>query len=188
MNKKNGFTLLELLITVIVIAVLASVGITEYRKAVERTRAMEGITLLRSLYHAEKIYQMTHGTFAGSLSALSLSFKGERIKCTQNNKSPCWGYYNTEGIKGNRWSVELEGGKNPSISVGLIEGPYVGAGFFMQLARKDGIQYPLEQLACLENGMGRFKYKKKNGSYCEDIMDGTFYSKSSVSRKYEIPL
>ena len=188
MRRKNGFTLLEVLVVAIILAVLVSIGLVEYRKAVERTRAAEAISLLRSLYHAEKMYQISHGHFAGSLAALSLSFQGERVKCVQNNKSPCWGYYNTEAIKGKMWSIELENGKNPSIAVGLIDGPFAGAGFFVQLERADGIQFPLEKVACVENAKGKFKYKKKEGSYCVNIMDGTFYSRSSVSRKYEIPL
>ena len=80
----------------------------------------------------------------------------------------------------------MEKGKNPSISVGRISGPYAGAGFFMQLERKDGIQYPLEQMACIENRNGRFKYKKKEGSYCVDMMDGVYHGQSSASRKYDI--
>ncbi|MBO4675360.1 MAG: prepilin-type N-terminal cleavage/methylation domain-containing protein [Elusimicrobiaceae bacterium] len=188
MHNKNGFTLLEMLVVALVITVLVTIGLVEYRKAVERTRAMEAISLLRSVYHAEKIYQMTHGSFANSLYTLSISFPGEKVRCKQSNNSPCWGYYNTEGIKGKKWSVELEKGKNPSISVGLIDGPYAGAGFFIQLERADGIQFPLEKVACVENAKGKFKYKKKDGTYCADIMDGTFYSKSATSRKYEIPL
>ena len=188
MHTRKGFTLLELLVATLIISVLVSIGFVEYRKATERTRASEAISLLRSLYHAEKMYQMAHGSFAGSLSALSTSFQGEKIKCKQSNNSPCWGYYNTEGIKGKMWSVELEKGKNPSISVGLIDGPYAGAGFFIQLERADGIQFPLEKVACVENAKGKFKYKKKDGTYCADIMDGTFYSRSATSRKYEIPL
>ncbi len=188
MQERNGFTLLEMLVVTLIIAVLVSIGVVEYRKATERTRAMEAISLLRSIYHAEKMFQMSHGSFASSLNALSISFQGERVKCAQNNNSPCWGYYNTEGIKGKMWSVELEKGKNPSIAVGLISGPYAGAGFFIQLERADGIQFPLEKVACVENVKGRFKYKKGEGSYCEDIMDGTFYSRSATSRKYEIPL
>ncbi|MBR4355187.1 MAG: prepilin-type N-terminal cleavage/methylation domain-containing protein [Elusimicrobiaceae bacterium] len=183
----TGFSLIELLAVLLVIAVLASFALFEYQKVIERSRAAEAISLLRSLYHAEKVYQMTYGKYAPSIESLSINFKGQKVNCTQNNNSPCWGYYNTEAIKGEKWSIELEKGKNPSISVGRISGPYAGTGFFMQLDRADGVQYPLEQLACLENGMGKFKYKKKEGSYCIDVMDGTFYSKSSSSRKYELP-
>lgn len=182
----KGFTLVELLVVALILMILVSVGAMEYQKAVEKTRAVEAISLLRSLYEAEMHFFMSHGHYAGSLQPLSISFKGEKIVCAQNNKSPCWGYYNTEGIKGKDWSLELEGGKNPSISVGRISGPYAGAGFFMQLQRKDGIQYPLEQVACIENKNGRLKYKKKDGSYCIDIMDGTFHNQSAASRKYDI--
>ena len=183
----KGFTLIELLVVVLIVAILASVALMEYQKAVEKTRAAEAIRLLRNLYHAEKLYHITHGVYASALDELDFDFKGEKIICSQSNKTPCWGYYNTEGVRGDRWSIELEKGKNPSITVGRIEGPFSGTGFFMQLERKDGIQYPLEQLACLENLKGKFTYKKKENSYCVDVMDGTFYSKSASSRKYEIP-
>ena len=182
----KGFTLIELLVVALILAVLVSVASMEYQKAVEKTRAAEAISLLRSLYHAEMHFFMSHGRYAGSLQSLSLTFKGEKIVCKQNNKSPCWGYYNTEGIQNKDWSLELEGGKNPSISIGRVSGPYAGAGFFMQLQRKDGIQYPLEKMACVENRNGRFKYKKKDGSYCVDMMDAVYNSQSSASRKYDM--
>lgn len=126
----RGFTLIELLVVAIILIILASAGSLEYRKVVERSRASEAILLLRSLYHAEKTFQMSHGRYANSLQSLSFSFKGEKITCAQSNKSPYWGYYNTEGVKGKDWSVEIEKGKNPSISIGRISGPYAGAGFF----------------------------------------------------------
>ncbi len=188
MWTRKGFTLIEVLTVVVIVGVLASFAVSEYKKVIERSRASEAIQLLRSLYHAEKLYQMAYGTFANSLEELDFSFKGIPVTCSQNNNSSCWGYYNAEAIQGNTWSVELEKGKNPSISVGRISGPYMGTGFFMQLERADGIQYPLETLACLENSKGRFKYNKKAGSYCEDLLDGSFYSSSSVSRKYEMKL
>jgi len=183
----KGFTLVELLVAVVIIAILASVAVSDYQKAVGRSRASEALTLLRSLYEAEIHFFISHGHFAGSLDSLSISFKGKKVTFAQNNNSPCWGYYNTEGVQGKDWSVELEKGKNPSISIGRISGPYAGAGFFIQLQRKDGIQYPLEEVACVENKNGKYKYKKKKeGSYCVDIMDGTFYSQSGASRKYTI--
>lgn len=183
----KGFTLVELLVVMLIIAVLVSSAYMSYEKAVERSRAAEAISLLRSLYEAEIHFFVSHGRFAGSFDSLSFSFKGKKVTCKQNNNSPCWGYYNSEGILGRDWSVELEKGKNPSISVGRLRGPYAGAGFFIQLQRKDGIQYPLEEVACVENKSGKYKYKKKKeGSYCVDIMDGTFYSQSGASRKYSI--
>lgn len=61
------------------------------------------------------------------------------------------------------WSVELEKRRNPSISVGLISGPYAGAGFFIQLERADGIQFPLEKVACVEMLRAVLNTKKETG-------------------------
>lgn len=44
---KKGFTLMELLIVMIIVAVMATVAIPQYRRAVERGRAMEGLTNAR---------------------------------------------------------------------------------------------------------------------------------------------
>ncbi len=185
--KNRGFSLLEILAVILIIGVLASLLLPMYNKAVERSRSAEGLLLLRRLYDSQKIYQTAHGKFASSFADLDFTFSGEKVTCKQNNNSKCWGYYNTEGLKGKIWSVELEKGSNPSISVGLISGPYAGAGFFMQLERASGIQYPLEKIACVENILGKFKYKGREDSYCADLMGGKFHSKSSTSRKYELP-
>ena len=184
----KGFSLLEVLVVTLIIAVLASLAVSDYQKAIERSRASEAITLLTALYKAEKLYQLEHGKFANSLDSLKFSFRGTHVTCTQNNKSPCWGYYNTDAIQNKDWSVELEKGKNPSIAVGRISGPYAGAGFFIQLARADGVQYPLEKMACIENVKGKLKYKKKDGTYCIDLLDGTLHSKNGTNRKYDFPL
>ena len=48
MQERKGFTLLEMLVVTLIIAVLVSIGVVEYCKATERTRAMEAISLLRS--------------------------------------------------------------------------------------------------------------------------------------------
>ncbi|MBO7605859.1 MAG: type II secretion system protein [Elusimicrobiaceae bacterium] len=188
--KKQGFSLLEILVAILVIGILASLLLPMYNKMMERSHASEGIILLRRLYDSQKNYQIARGSFADSFKDLDFEFEGKKVTCKQSNKSDCWGYYNTEGIQGNRWSVELEKGDNPSISVGLIGGPYAGAGFFIQLERKSGVQYPLEKIACVENAKGRFTYKGEKDSYCVGVIGGKLYPKApgTTSRKYTMPL
>ncbi len=48
MNKQNGFTLLELMITCAIIAILASLAIPSYRRQIEKTQCEDGKALLSS--------------------------------------------------------------------------------------------------------------------------------------------
>ena len=51
---KKGFTLIELLIVVVMVGALVAIGLPKYQRAVERGRALEGISNTR--YVAEYIY------------------------------------------------------------------------------------------------------------------------------------
>jgi len=50
---KKGFTLVELIIVVIIVGILASLGLTQYNKVVEKSRAAEARMILGTLRSAE---------------------------------------------------------------------------------------------------------------------------------------
>ena len=50
---KQGFTLIELIVVIIIVGILAAVGMTQYTKVVEKGRAGESRVLLGSLRTAE---------------------------------------------------------------------------------------------------------------------------------------
>ncbi len=54
--RKNAFTLMELMLTVIVIAILVSIAIPNYINTVERARAREARATLESMRAAEQTY------------------------------------------------------------------------------------------------------------------------------------
>ena len=179
--SKKGFSLLELLVVILIIGILAAMMFPKYRKVVEKARAAEAIQLLGSVYRAQQIYRIVHHDFAGSFDDLILDFPGQR----QTEKSNYWSTYNTDSIKVGKWAVEMEGGKNASISVGRLEGPFRGTGFFLQLQRLDGVNFPLDTIYCVEKFGNGKAYPGAEGTYCNGIIGGNLKHKSAY-HKYTI--
>ncbi len=59
----RGLTVTEVLIAVIIIAVLASLAIPSFLKAVEQSKDREAQTILRLIRTAERIYRLKYNSF-----------------------------------------------------------------------------------------------------------------------------
>jgi len=60
---KKGFTLVELIIVIIIVGILASIGLTQYNKVVEKSRAAEARMILGTLRTAEIAEYMESGGY-----------------------------------------------------------------------------------------------------------------------------
>ena len=60
---RRGFTLMELLIVVVIIAIVAAIGMPSYRKAIERNYWRGAQDVLRAIYSGEQVYWTQRDTY-----------------------------------------------------------------------------------------------------------------------------
>ena len=73
MNKRKGFTLLELVIVVLVIALLAAVAVPQYKRAVAKSRYKSMFALAKAVYLGQENFYLAQGRYAQDLSNLDIS-------------------------------------------------------------------------------------------------------------------
>jgi len=74
---KTGFTLIELMIVVAIIAFLAMIAVPNFMNYVSKAKRSEVYLNLGAIYAAEKAYWAEHGTYSASLKDLGWSSEGE---------------------------------------------------------------------------------------------------------------
>lgn len=85
-SNKWAFTLIELLMVVLIIGILAAVAVPQYQKAVEKSKAVELLTVTRTLADAQQRYYLANGKYAKNQQELDIEIKG-KYKCTFLNVS-----------------------------------------------------------------------------------------------------
>lgn len=67
---RKGFTLLELIVVIIIIGILATLGITQYTKIVEKGRIAEARVILGQIRTSEVAYSQEYGNYTSTLTDL----------------------------------------------------------------------------------------------------------------------
>ncbi len=67
-----AFTLIELLVVVLILGILAAVAVPQYKKAVEKTKILNVVNLMRSVAKAEEVYYTANGSFTTDASKLDI--------------------------------------------------------------------------------------------------------------------
>lgn len=69
-----GFTLLELLTVVMIIATLTAIAVPQYRRTIQRSQAAEGLMNLRTIYEAAARYKAQYSTPPSNVQQLDVGF------------------------------------------------------------------------------------------------------------------
>ena len=70
MNRSRGFTLIELMITLVIVAILASIAVPSYRAFILRSHRVEATAALLKIAAAEEKFYLQHNTYTTELTAL----------------------------------------------------------------------------------------------------------------------
>ena len=119
-GKNAGFTLIELLVVVLIIGILAAVALPQYEKAVEKSRATEGITLARSIALANEAYYMANGDYTDDILNLDLDFPGTQVDGGINSKATKNFICRAQGIN-HPTSIAVCRRKNKSYSIAYYQ-------------------------------------------------------------------
>ncbi len=104
MNRRAGFTMIELMIVIAIIAFLSMISIPSLMKIMAKSKRAEAYLYLRTLAQAQKAYHIEHGTYSKKLSGPdSIGWKPEGT------------FYYTYGFP--------EGGEGKGYMSGLLKTP-----------------------------------------------------------------
>ena len=77
-SNRKGFTLMEVLIVVLIIAILSAVAVPQYQKAVMKSRYSALMPIAKSLANGNEAYYMDKGQYATSPTELDVSGQDEK--------------------------------------------------------------------------------------------------------------
>lgn len=99
-KRSAGFTLIELLVVVLIIGILSSVALPQYKNAVLKSRVSTVIPLLKNAMYALDAYHLANGEFTREWDRVDIVPSG----CTHNTNSNAADIY----VCGNDWLLTLD--------------------------------------------------------------------------------
>ena len=167
---KSAFTLIELLVVVLIIGILASIALPQYQKAVEKSKATQALTLLKSVDTAYTAYYLANGTYPTQFDELAVEIPWP---VTQ------WGSSVVTDSRGNgEWEIGLDNGsRDRGIVVRRKSGNYSYGKFFIW-HYYDYMNLPLDTLLCAEYLSAS---SPDRGKYCKQLFGAKYLAISNTT-------
>ena len=154
--KTRAFTLIEVLIVVLIIGILAAIAVPQYQKAVEKSKAMQALALLRTLYQAADAVELSTGQWPSNTNQLD-------INIPDLGEDP-------------EWHISLQ--KNDSqgsagVRIKRKKGKYKGTNFTIYKRHPYIGTIPTDKILCIEAKINSSPvFSGEQGSYCSKIFAG----------------
>jgi type IV pilus assembly protein PilE len=81
--NKKAFTLIELLVVVLIIGILAAIALPQYQKSVEKARAAEALSIMKTIKQAEEMYYLIYSEYTMDFNKLDISIPGNNVSSSQ---------------------------------------------------------------------------------------------------------
>ena len=127
---KKGFTLIELLVVVLIIGILSSIALPNYKRSVERTRVAEAQTLLRAIYEAQERLLWERNLPSYKYAVMNdLGFGFEKLDITVKGtyKTSLNTGISTGMLETENFTYEMYFSGNDIVEATSIKGKYIGA-------------------------------------------------------------
>ncbi len=82
----KGFTIVELVIAIVIVAILSIVSVPIYQYHVERARLTEALTVLRAIADANTLYYLENKTWITDITELPIQLEGNVIELDGMNR------------------------------------------------------------------------------------------------------
>ena len=167
MKNNQAFTLIELLVVVLIIGILAAVALPQYQKAVWKSQATQGLTLIQTFSKAAETSYLASGVWPTSTDVLDVELPGNFT-----GTGGAWSHARSN----NKWAVDFEDNWGfHSLYVYTISGEYKGSGFAYYQKTASDTDLTAHQIYCMETDNGvqeKYRFTKNPGDFCEKLFKG----------------